>query len=56
MFSGVQMAVEVPGRLIKRDCGSILEQTKLFNEAAKVYEAGDFYDRAAVCYIRAKNW
>ncbi|KAI6201750.1 WD repeat-containing protein 19 [Aphelenchoides besseyi] len=53
---GVQLAIEVPGRLIKRDCGVILEQTKLFNEAARVYEAGEFYDRAAAAFIRAKNW
>jgi WD repeat-containing protein 19 len=50
------MAIEVPGRLIKRDCGTLLEQTKLYNEAARVYEAGEFYDRAAGAYLRAKNW
>jgi WD repeat-containing protein 19 len=50
------MAIEVPGRLIKRDCGAILEQTKLYNEAARIYESGEFYDRAAAAYIRAKNW
>lgn len=50
------MAIDVAGRLIKRECGTLLEQTKLFNEAARVYEAGEFYDRAAAAYIRAKNW
>jgi WD repeat-containing protein 19 len=53
---GVQMAIDVPGRLVKKECGGILEQTKLYNEAARVYEAGEFYDRAAASYIRAKNW
>lgn len=47
---------QVPGRMLKRECGVILEQMKLFNEAAQVYEKGLFFDRAAVAFIKSKNW
>ncbi|KAI1729984.1 hypothetical protein Ddc_02658 [Ditylenchus destructor] len=53
---GVQTALEIPGRIAKRDCGLILEQLRQFDEAGRLYEAGLFYDRAVASYLRAKDW
>ncbi|XP_074130526.1 WD repeat-containing protein 19 [Sminthopsis crassicaudata] len=53
---GVNQAVKHPSRLLKRDCGAILENMKQFSEAAQLYEKGQYYDKAASVYIRCKNW
>ncbi|XP_066041722.1 WD repeat-containing protein 19 isoform X2 [Chamaea fasciata] len=53
---GVNQAIEHPSRLLKRDCGAILENMKQFSEAAQLYEKGQYYDKAASVYIRCKNW
>ncbi|NWR15309.1 WDR19 protein, partial [Emberiza fucata] len=53
---GVNQAMKHPSRLLKRDCGAILENMKQFSEAAQLYEKGQYYDKAASVYIRCKNW
>ncbi|OXB83779.1 UNVERIFIED_CONTAM: hypothetical protein H355_002991, partial [Colinus virginianus] len=53
---GVNQAMKHPSRLLKRDCGAILESMKQFSEAAQLYEKGQYYDKAASVYIRSKNW
>ncbi|XP_072476602.1 WD repeat-containing protein 19 isoform X2 [Notamacropus eugenii] len=53
---GVNQAIRHPSRLLKRDCGAILENMKQFSEAAQLYEKGQYYDKAASVYIRCKNW
>ncbi|TKR68449.1 hypothetical protein L596_024432 [Steinernema carpocapsae] len=53
---GMEMATEIAGRVVKRDCATILEQMKQFNDAAHLYEIGMFYDRAAAVSLKAKNW
>ncbi|XP_027691769.1 WD repeat-containing protein 19 isoform X1 [Vombatus ursinus] len=53
---GVNQAIKHPSRLLKRDCGAILENMKQFSEAAQLYEKGQYYDKAASVYIRCKNW
>ncbi|XP_071847434.1 WD repeat-containing protein 19-like isoform X2 [Apostichopus japonicus] len=53
---GVNMAVKMPSRSLKRDCAQILENMKQFSESALLYEKGEYYDKAASVYIRCKNW
>ncbi|NWY13192.1 WDR19 protein, partial [Aphelocoma coerulescens] len=53
---GVNQAIKHPSRVLKRDCGAILENMKQFSEAAQLYEKGQYYDKAASVYIRCKNW
>uniref|UniRef100_A0A8C0CLQ6 WD repeat domain 19 n=1 Tax=Balaenoptera musculus TaxID=9771 RepID=A0A8C0CLQ6_BALMU len=53
---GVSLALKHPSRVLKRDCGAILENMKQFSEAAQLYEKGLYYDKAASVYIRCKNW
>ncbi|XP_041121208.1 WD repeat-containing protein 19 [Polyodon spathula] len=53
---GVNQAIKHPSRLLKKDCGAILEGMKQFSEAAQLYEKGQYYDKAASVYIRCKNW
>ncbi|XP_043918872.1 WD repeat-containing protein 19 [Protopterus annectens] len=53
---GVNQAIKHPSRLLKKDCGAILESMKQLSEAAQLYEKGQYYDKAASVYIRCKNW
>ncbi|KAK2489183.1 hypothetical protein MC885_016782, partial [Smutsia gigantea] len=53
---GVNQALKHPSRVLKRDCGAILENMKQYSEAAQLYEKGLYYDKAASVYIRCKNW
>ncbi|NWW40546.1 WDR19 protein, partial [Panurus biarmicus] len=53
---GVNQAIKHPSRILKRDCGAILENMKQFSEAAQLYEKGQYHDKAASVYIRCKNW
>ncbi|XP_031991730.1 WD repeat-containing protein 19 isoform X1 [Hylobates moloch] len=53
---GVNQALKHPSRVLKRDCGAILENMKQFSEAGQLYEKGLYYDKAASVYIRSKNW
>ncbi|VDM84828.1 unnamed protein product, partial [Strongylus vulgaris] len=51
-----QLARDLHGRVVKRDCALILEQIKQYGEAADLYELGQFYDRAAAVCLKAKAW
>ncbi|KAK6027969.1 tetratricopeptide repeat protein [Ostertagia ostertagi] len=53
---GIQLARDLHGRVVKRDCAIILEQLKQYGEAADLYEIGQFYDRAAAVCLKAKAW
>ncbi|ELT93993.1 hypothetical protein CAPTEDRAFT_173399 [Capitella teleta] len=53
---GVSMAVKMPSRSLKKDCAGILESMKQWTEAGMLYEKGNYFDKAAGVYIRAKNW
>lgn len=53
---GSAQAVQHPSRVLKKECGAILESMKQFAEAAQLYEKGQYYDKAASVYIRCKNW
>ncbi|XP_064419402.1 WD repeat-containing protein 19 isoform X2 [Latimeria chalumnae] len=53
---GVNQAIKHPSRLLKKDCGAILESMKQYSEAAQLFEKGQYYDKAASVYIRCKNW
>ncbi|XP_047221085.1 WD repeat-containing protein 19 [Girardinichthys multiradiatus] len=53
---GAAQAIQHPSRVLKKECGAILESMKQFSEAAQLYEKGLYYDKAASVYIRCKNW
>ncbi|XP_037530887.1 WD repeat-containing protein 19 [Nematolebias whitei] len=53
---GAAQAVQHPSKVLKKECGAILESMKQFPEAAQLYEKGQYYDKAASVYIRCKNW
>ncbi|XP_076446829.1 WD repeat-containing protein 19-like isoform X2 [Babylonia areolata] len=53
---GVNMATQMPSRILKKECAAILETMKQWTEAATLYEQGQYYDKAASVYIRGKNW
>ncbi|XP_041788987.1 WD repeat-containing protein 19 [Chelmon rostratus] len=53
---GAAQAILHPSRVLKKECGAILESMKQFSEAAQLYEKGQYYDKAASVYIRCKNW
>ncbi|XP_034544746.1 WD repeat-containing protein 19 [Notolabrus celidotus] len=53
---GAAQAIQHPSRVLKKECGAILETMKQFSEAAQLYEKGQYYDKAASVYIRCKNW
>ncbi|CAN9510421.1 unnamed protein product [Ophioblennius macclurei] len=53
---GAAQALQHPSRVLKKECGAILESMKQYSEAAQLYEKGQYYDKAASVYIRCKNW
>nr|CAD7423460.1 unnamed protein product [Timema monikensis] len=54
---GVTMAADASSsRTLKKECGDILEGMKQLNDAAMLYEKGQYFDKAASTYIRLKNW
>ena len=53
---GLQMCKELNSRQLMRECAEILEQMKQLSESAQLYEAGQYYDKAAHLYIKLKNW
>ncbi|XP_067949190.1 WD repeat-containing protein 19-like isoform X2 [Watersipora subatra] len=53
---GVNMAVKMPGRILKKECAAILETMKQWSEAGILYEKGEYWDKAASVYIKNKNW
>ena len=72
-FRGVELALEIPSRTVKRDCGMILglfalisqsltdilpfttEQLTQFDDAGRVYEDGQYLDRAVASFLKSKN-
>ncbi|XP_076468006.1 WD repeat-containing protein 19-like [Babylonia areolata] len=53
---GITMAMKMPNKILKKDCAVILESMKQWTEAATLFEQGQFYDKAALVYIKGKNW
>ncbi|CAG0890762.1 unnamed protein product [Cyprideis torosa] len=53
---GVQLAADLQSKALKRECAEILENIKQYGEAANLYDKGGYYDKAALLYIRLKNW
>ncbi|XP_004867392.1 WD repeat-containing protein 19 isoform X1 [Heterocephalus glaber] len=53
---GLNQALKQPSRVLKRDCGAVLENMKQFSEAAQLYEKGLYCNKAASVYIRRENW
>ncbi|KAF6025035.1 WDR19 [Bugula neritina] len=53
---GVNMALKMPSRVLKKECAAILETMKQWSEAALLYEKGEYWDKAASVYIKSKNW
>ena len=53
---GLAMCREVESRQLLRECADILETMKQLGEAAQLYEAAQYHDKAAHLYIKLKNW
>ena len=43
-------------KLLQRECAEILEQMKQYADAATLYEAAQYFDKAAYQYIKLKDW
>jgi WD repeat-containing protein 19 len=56
VMHGVQLALDTRDQQCCRDCAAICDNLKQYQDAAKLYEAGDQPDKAAAIYIRTKNW
>ena len=56
LFRGVGMALKMPSRALKKESAGILEHMKQWAEAAMLYEKGGYFDKAALVYMRSKNW
>ncbi|GMS90421.1 hypothetical protein PENTCL1PPCAC_12596, partial [Pristionchus entomophagus] len=53
---GFDLARQLNGRIVKRDCAIILEELRQYSDAAVLFEQGRYYDRAAAVCLKAKNW
>ncbi|KND01208.1 uncharacterized protein SPPG_04298 [Spizellomyces punctatus DAOM BR117] len=53
---GMKMLAEATDRQLLRDCGAILDVLKQYAEAAKCYERGGYWEKAAEIWIKAKSW
>lgn len=53
---GINLALELNQRQLLKDCADILENKKQSQEAAILYEKGQYFDKAAVVYIKLRNW
>ena len=53
---GLAMCREVESRSLLRECADILESMKQLGEAAQLFEAAQYHDKAAHLYIKLKNW
>ncbi|CAF1061503.1 unnamed protein product [Adineta ricciae] len=53
---GVMIALRLPGKEIKEECGKLLEALKQWPEAAELFEKAQCWDSAAIAYIKIKNW
>ncbi|KAM9842899.1 LOW QUALITY PROTEIN: WD repeat-containing protein 19-like [Aulostomus maculatus] len=52
---GVTKAIQHPSRVLKQECGAILESMRQLSEAAQLYEIGQYYDEAALVYM-LQDW
>ncbi|XP_075260010.1 WD repeat-containing protein 19-like isoform X2 [Convolutriloba macropyga] len=53
---GIGIAHTHPSRLLKKECAAILEHMKQYIESAQLYEKAGFFEKAAIVYIKCKNW
>ncbi|KAK9870346.1 hypothetical protein WA026_006430 [Henosepilachna vigintioctopunctata] len=53
---GLSIAIELNVKSLQKECAEIMEKKKQLPEAALLYEKCDNYDRAAINYIKLKNW
>ncbi|KAM9841106.1 WD repeat-containing protein 19-like [Aulostomus maculatus] len=53
---GVAKAIQHPSRVLKQECGALLESVRQLSQAAQLYEMGQYYDQAALVYIQCKDW
>lgn len=56
MRRGVKLAQSSSNKRLKIECAEILENLRLYSEAGMLYEQAQNLERAAVCYIKLKNW
>ncbi len=53
---GVELALKLPNKNVKRECGAILEGIRQYMEAGNLYEKGESWDKAALVYIKVGFW
>ncbi|VDO96863.1 unnamed protein product [Soboliphyme baturini] len=53
---GFQIAKECNSLSLMRECASLLEETKNYNDAALLYENGKFFDKAAAVFAKINKW
>lgn len=53
---GVNVTLELNNKQLFIECAEILEKKKQLADAAFLFEKGESYDKAAVNYIKLKNW
>jgi WD repeat-containing protein 19 len=54
--TGLDLCRKLKHKSLQKECAEILEQMKQLTEAAALYEAAGFYDKAAQLNIKLKNW
>jgi hypothetical protein len=54
--TGLDLCRKLKLKSLQKECAEILEQMKQLTEAAALYEAGGYYDKAAQLNIKLKNW
>ncbi|KAI9093093.1 hypothetical protein DFS34DRAFT_717341 [Phlyctochytrium arcticum] len=53
---GMKMIAGTEDRQLLYDCGCILDTLKQFNDAASCFERGEFWEKAAELWIKARSW
>ncbi len=53
---GVKLVMKSSSKQLKKECASLLDGMKQYNEAGALYEASQSWDKAAAVYIRTKHW
>ncbi|XP_066931056.1 WD repeat-containing protein 19-like isoform X2 [Clytia hemisphaerica] len=53
---GVNLASKSSSKALKKECASLLENMKQYNESAILYEKSQSWDKAASVYIKLKQW
>ena len=51
---GIQLAMNNPAKSLKRECAEILEKMKQFKEAGDLFIKGEFWEKGAASYLKAK--